>query len=594
MSSADGLDAPRGRARRRPSGRLRRTGRSRVRRRRRLEDAPTGRRTARAARLVPAGRGRGRHPQPGAVVRGHPRGDRGPGLPRPHASSSSTAAPTTTPPRGSPRASRTRSCGGSTRTPASRPPPTRRCDFVEGATFLLLCHDDVVPDAAAVRLLVEEAYRSNAGIVGPKLVSADDPKVLLEVGRAIDRFGAPYTGIEPGEFDQEQHDGVRDVFYVTTATMLVRVDLFTELGGFRSRDVPRRRGPRPLLARPARGARVLVAPGRAGRRTARRPTSAGAPTVPDETALVRAAACASCSPRTRSSRCCGSSRSGIVVGLVEALGHLVDRPPAGGTRRRSRAGSRTSSTCAASARRASARRSSAHVRDRDLRELQIGSATRLGVFFSHHLQTDERLRSFGDRGRSAVGTVSDGLRGADAFAVLGFVVVVLVGSRKFISGGVPGNRHAGALAVDTAISSTPSGPRGATRGSARHHRRLRCSRRWASLGTVLFGSVGLARTLLVVAALPLGAVRRVPIRAEARRPPRTRARGRRRVRREPGRPQRDRLRSVRPARCSTCCSRSCSAESSRLEPARRRRDARGEPARSRRSGAAGSSDSRCW
>ena len=61
--------------------------------------------------------------------------------------------------------------------------------MVEGATFLLLCHDDVVLGDTAVRVLVEEAYRSNAGIVGPKLVSADDPKVLLEVGRAIDRFG---------------------------------------------------------------------------------------------------------------------------------------------------------------------------------------------------------------------------------------------------------------------------------------------------------------------------------------------------------------------------------------------------------------------
>src|SRR5262249_45046504 len=70
--------------------------------------------------------------------------------------------------------------------------------LVEGATFLMMCHDDVVPDPDAVRVLVEEAYRSNAGIVGPKLVSADDPGVLLEVGRAIDRFGAPYTGIEPG------------------------------------------------------------------------------------------------------------------------------------------------------------------------------------------------------------------------------------------------------------------------------------------------------------------------------------------------------------------------------------------------------------
>ncbi|MFI5054233.1 MAG: glycosyltransferase family 2 protein, partial [Acidimicrobiia bacterium] len=60
---------------------------------------------------------------------------------------------------------------------------------VEGSTFLLLCHDDVVLDVTAVRVLVEEGYRSNAGILGPKLVSAENPEVLLEVGRAIDRFG---------------------------------------------------------------------------------------------------------------------------------------------------------------------------------------------------------------------------------------------------------------------------------------------------------------------------------------------------------------------------------------------------------------------
>src|SRR5262249_6293924 len=129
-----------------------------------------------------------------------------------------------------------------------------------GATFLLLGHDDIVPSSDAVRLLVEEAYRSNAGIVGPKLVSAENHEVLLEVGRAVDRFGAAYTGIEPGELDQEQHDGVRDVFYVTTALMLVRVDLFNELGGFDPATFP---GAEDLdLCWRARlaGARVLVAP----------------------------------------------------------------------------------------------------------------------------------------------------------------------------------------------------------------------------------------------------------------------------------------------------------------------------------------------
>src|SRR5438270_2623607 len=38
---------------------------------------------------------------------------------------------------------------------------------VEGATFLLFCHDDVALDPDAVRVMVEEAYRSNAAIVVP-------------------------------------------------------------------------------------------------------------------------------------------------------------------------------------------------------------------------------------------------------------------------------------------------------------------------------------------------------------------------------------------------------------------------------------------
>ena len=61
---------------------------------------------------------------------------------------------------------------------------------VEGASHLLLCHDDVAPAPDAVRRMVEEAYRSNAGIVGPKLVEWDAPDRLLQVGLGVDRFGA--------------------------------------------------------------------------------------------------------------------------------------------------------------------------------------------------------------------------------------------------------------------------------------------------------------------------------------------------------------------------------------------------------------------
>ena len=104
--------------------------------------------------------------------------------------------------------------------------------MVEGAPFFLICHDDVALAPNVVRLLVEEAYRSNAGIVGPKLVRWDQPDALLAVGMGADRFGAPFPLCERGELDQEQHDGVRDVFFVPGSCFLIRSDLLRALGGF--------------------------------------------------------------------------------------------------------------------------------------------------------------------------------------------------------------------------------------------------------------------------------------------------------------------------------------------------------------------------
>ncbi|MBT5866566.1 MAG: glycosyltransferase [Ilumatobacter sp.] len=105
--------------------------------------------------------------------------------------------------------------------------------LVEGDKgFFLFCHDDVAPEPDAVRLLVEEIYRSNAGMVGPKIVEWDDPGVLQTVGLGVDRFGEIDVGVEVGEMDQEQHDGVRDVFALPSAFLLARADLFREIGGF--------------------------------------------------------------------------------------------------------------------------------------------------------------------------------------------------------------------------------------------------------------------------------------------------------------------------------------------------------------------------
>jgi GT2 family glycosyltransferase len=104
---------------------------------------------------------------------------------------------------------------------------------VEGDNgFFCFCHDDVALDPDAVRVMVEELYRSNAGIVGPKLVAWDKPRVLQDVGLDVDRFGVPASRVELGEIDQEQHDAVADVFAVPSACFLVRADLFRALGGF--------------------------------------------------------------------------------------------------------------------------------------------------------------------------------------------------------------------------------------------------------------------------------------------------------------------------------------------------------------------------
>ena len=372
---------------------------------------------------------------------------------------------------------------------------------VEGATLLLFCHDDVVIDPSAVRLLVEEAYRSNAGILGPKIVTVDNPEILLEVGRAIDRFGAPYTGIEPGEVDQEQHDGVRDVFYVPTATMLVRTDLFEELEGFDPATFP---GAEDLdLCWRARlaGARVLVVPdARVRHREAARDRTRG--DRPDEFALARTRVRVLFTSYSRL-RLLWLVPFGFVVGFVEAVGDVLTGRP---RRARAAIGSWFSNLLHVRSLRASRRRAQSRrrVHDSELRELQVSSTARLGAFLSHHLHTDARLRNLGDASRSAVDSVSDGVRTPAAIAFLGFVALVVLGSRDLIMHGIPAIGTFGRWpGVGDLFDSFGSAWRYTGLGSA--SAAPAAVALMGAMGTVLLGAVGLAQTLTVVLAMPLGA-----------------------------------------------------------------------------------------
>lgn len=108
---------------------------------------------------------------------------------------------------------------------------------IEGAAFYLFLHDDVRLPPDAVTNLVAEAFRANAGVVGPKLVDWDDPARLRSVGSTVDPYGFRSSIAEPGELDQSQHDTPREVFAVGDACLLIRADLFDAVGGF-SDDLP--------------------------------------------------------------------------------------------------------------------------------------------------------------------------------------------------------------------------------------------------------------------------------------------------------------------------------------------------------------------
>ena len=106
------------------------------------------------------------------------------------------------------------------------------------ADYLLVVHDDTALDPDAVTRLVEAAIGmrvENVGVVGPKVVDWDEPRLLREVGRSADRFGHPYTPLQPGEIDQGQFDRVIEVLCVSTCAMLISREAWQRVGLFDER-----------------------------------------------------------------------------------------------------------------------------------------------------------------------------------------------------------------------------------------------------------------------------------------------------------------------------------------------------------------------
>jgi GT2 family glycosyltransferase len=114
-------------------------------------------------------------------------------------------------------------------TPAFTPPKNVK-NFQE---WLWILHDDLAPAKDCLeKLLAAIEEKPQVVLAGPKLRGWHDRKHLLELGVSIATNGVRWTGLEYREQDQGQHDDERDVLAVSTAGMLVRRDVFEEMGGF--------------------------------------------------------------------------------------------------------------------------------------------------------------------------------------------------------------------------------------------------------------------------------------------------------------------------------------------------------------------------
>ncbi len=376
--------------------------------------------------------------------------------------------------------------------------------LVAGSGFLWFVREDVIADSDVARLLLEEAYRSNVGIAGAKMVEADEPRRLLSVGYGIDKFAERWQPIQPGELDQEQHDAVQDRFFLSSDCLLVRSDLFDSLGGFDESLGPETMDLDLCWRAHLSGARVLVAPAARARRLPRPLT-----TYQRDHAELRIA----------------NDRLRTILG-VYGIGHLIRVLPQAllvtfimavanllvGHWRRALALLAAWPAMLAHVgeihRKRKAIAALRKVSDSDLRRLQQRGSARLGALLrgsaggGEHRVTD----ALADSGRSFLEGVRSGRRWPAFLTGFSLIGVSLFGSRSIVFG---------RLATFGRFVPFPDSPRTYLREFMSDWRPQGLGRVGAAptglgltglFGVASFGHMGLARTLTVLVPLILGPV----------------------------------------------------------------------------------------
>ncbi len=375
-------------------------------------------------------------------------------------------------------------------------------DETNPPAFYLFCHDDTALAPEATRLLVEESMRSNASIVGPKIVAWDRSTELLEVGLDIDKLGHVAARVDVGELDQEQHDSVTDVFAVSAAALLVRADLFRALEGFdgamgmTGEDVD-------LCWRAhVAGARVMVVPSAVARHRVGL-IERHAPNVVERVQeRHRLRAVLSNYGVWHSLRVVPQA---VVFTLLRAIGALLS-----GHFGRARAlagawGWNLARPGSLRQRRKSLRRLR-QLPDREIRRLQVGGFAPLTTFLRGQLAPDHvagsataRLRGLLDSLRAGPSRVSTGLWAA-------IIVVFAFGSRHLLTRGVPVVGDLATFDLDIGGQFSAWFDSWSSTGLG-HEATAPTAHGLVGFAGVLFlGSMGLLRTVLTVGMIPIGAI----------------------------------------------------------------------------------------
>jgi GT2 family glycosyltransferase len=369
--------------------------------------------------------------------------------------------------------------------------------------FVILAHDDAVPDPSAVRALVEEAFRSNAAVVGPKIVRWDNPNRMLSAGEGADRFGFPVPLVERDELDQEQHDAVRDVFTVPDAFTLVRTDLLRALGGF-DPEMSFFGDDLDLCWRShVAGARVMVAPNA----RVRHAEALGERHQVDRRRRLQFR------HRLRVMLTAYKAPSLLVVipqllvvHLIEALFSVLTGRPG---QARDVLGSwlwnlrRLRSLID----RRRALKRVRLVRDGEVRALQVRGSARVAAFLRGQLATDQdTFGSAATLSRRVMHSVTGPGRREAAIAWLIVLLILLVGSRHLLTRPIPAigefvpfPEHLGTMWSQW-WSSWRSGGLGYEGFAPAAHLLV------AALGTVFLGAMGLLRTVLILGMFPLAVI----------------------------------------------------------------------------------------